>query len=423
MPDVSVLTVNLHGAPIGTLTRVAGDRSLFAFNEAYIGDPARPTLSLSFKDAFGALRTDLPPVQTRLPPFFSNLLPEGPLRRYLAERAGVHPEREFFLLWALGRDLPGAITVAPADGEAWPPEALAPRGDGPSVRDGMLRFSLAGVQLKFSAVQGARGGLTVPASGAGGDVIVKLPSPEFAGIPENEYSMMHLASRLGMDVPRIDLVDIDRVAGLPERARRLPGKAFVIERFDRRPDGTRLHIEDFAQVFGVYPDDKYKKASMRSIARVLAAEGSDADIREFIRRLTFNTLIGNGDMHLKNWSLIYRDGRAASLAPAYDFVSTIAYIPGDRFALNYSRTKAFAGLDDDELAHLSAKAALPRKLVTDTAREMAADFTALWRQEKAHLPMLPEVREAIDALLPTLPIAKQTPPNPSPQKASGEPWP
>ncbi|PIO97389.1 type II toxin-antitoxin system HipA family toxin [Pleomorphomonas carboxyditropha] len=407
MADVSVLNVDLHGKTIGTLTRFAGDRSLFAFNEDYIGDPGRPTLGLFFKDAFGALRTDFPPVQTKILPFFSNLLPEGHLRRYLAEQAGVHPEREFFLLWALGRDLPGAVTVGPADGEAWPPDAIGRRGDDKAAAgDDMLRFSLAGVQLKFSAVQGARGGLTVPASGVGGDWIVKLPSPEHAGIPENEYSMMRLAGLLGMDVPKIDLVDIDGISGLPDGTRRLGGKAFVIERFDRSPGGGRVHIEDFAQVFGVHGDDKYKKASMRSVARVVAAEGTDEDTREFIRRLTFNTLIGNGDMHLKNWSLIYRDGRTASLAPAYDFVSTIAYVPGDRFALNYSRTKDFSGYDEDELAHLAARAALPQKRLIDTARETAADFGAIWNREKNHLPLFDNVREAIDALLPTLPFAR-----------------
>lgn len=404
MPDVSVLNVALYGKVIATLTRVAGDRSLFAFTDDYIGDLQRPTLGLFFKDQFGALRTDFPPVQTKILPFLSNLLPEGHLRRYLAERAGVHPEREFFLLWALGQDLSGAVTVTPADGEAWPPDAMAPRGEKPAPQDNRLRFSLAGVQLKFSAVASARGGLTVPASGIGGDWIVKLPSRDYAGVPENEYSMMRLASLLGMDVPKVDLIDIDSISGLPETTRRFGNKAFVIERFDRLPGGGRVHIEDFAQVFGVYGTDKYKTASLRSIAKVLAAEGTDADIREFIRRLTFNTLIGNGDMHLKNWSLIYRDQRTASLAPAYDFVSTIPYIPGDRFALAYSRTKEFSGFDEDELSHLAAKAALPRKMVLDTAREMAADFRAVWEREKGHLPMLGEVREAIDALLPTLPI-------------------
>lgn len=142
MPDVSILNVDLHGRTIGTLTRVAGDRVLFAFNEAYVGDPQRPTLGLFFKDQAGALRTDLPPVQTKLPPFFSNLLPEGPLRRYLADAAGVHSEREFFLLWALGRDLPGAVTVTPADGEAWPPEAMAPHGERHQKHREPRRFQL-----------------------------------------------------------------------------------------------------------------------------------------------------------------------------------------------------------------------------------------------------------------------------------------
>ena len=102
-------------------------------------------------------------------------------------------------------------------------------------------------------------------------------------------------------------------------------KAFIIERFDRREDGSRVHIEDFAQVFDVYAEDKYKTASFRNIAAVIAGESDHGDIAEFIRRLTFNTLIGNGDMHLKNWSLMYPDNRHARLSPAYDFVSTIPY--------------------------------------------------------------------------------------------------
>ena len=102
-------------------------------------------------------------------PFFSNLLPEGPLRKYLAERAGVKEMREFFLLWVLGRDLPGAVTITPADGEAWPPAGEAGAGE-PAQKEKALRFSLAGVQLKFSAVRnkGKNSGLVIPEKGVGG---------------------------------------------------------------------------------------------------------------------------------------------------------------------------------------------------------------------------------------------------------------
>lgn len=406
MSDVSVLDVLLYDEPIGTLTYIGGDRSLFAFNEAYIADDSRPTMGLAFKDQFGELIADYRPTQTKLMPFFSNLLPEGHLRAYLADRAGVSPQREFFLLWILGKDLPGAITINPADGEAMPPDD----GDDDDPRDDdsgekVLRFSLAGVQLKFSAVSGANGGLTIPAKGVGGDWLVKLPDRQFAGVPENEFSMMTLARLIGMDVPEFELIDVDAIGNLPDGMGNLKGQAFAARRFDRPTGGGAIHMEDFAQIFRVYPEDKYKRASFRNIARVIAAE-SPADIAEFIRRLTFNTLIGNADMHLKNWSMIYPDRRRAALAPAYDFVSTIAYMPDDKAALTFSRTKRFDAFTEDELSHLAAKALLPEKLVLDTARETVALFHRHWQAEKANLALSVEGVRAIDGHLATVPIAR-----------------
>lgn len=205
----------------------------------------------------------------------------------------------------LGRDLPGALTVTPSDEGEW----LEEPSDNPSANDSTtgiaqesLRFSLAGVQLKFSAIRNNHGGLTIPAKGVGGEWIVKLPSQQFAGVPENEFSMMTLARLVGIDVPAIDLVDTSAIANLPDGVERLGPKAFVIERFDRA--GGPVHIEDFAQVFDVYPEKKYQKAGFRNLLSVVAAESDHRDVAEFIRRLTFNVLIGNGDMHLKNWSLI-----------------------------------------------------------------------------------------------------------------------
>ena len=95
---VSTLNVLLYGEPIATITNVGNDRTLFAFMDSYINDESRPALGLGFKDALGGLLTDFKPTQTQLTPFFSNLLPEETMRNYLAERAGVNPAREFFLL-------------------------------------------------------------------------------------------------------------------------------------------------------------------------------------------------------------------------------------------------------------------------------------------------------------------------------------
>jgi len=407
MADVNVLNVLLYGEPVGTLTRLQGDRTLFAFNDGYIEDPNRPTLGLRFRDQYGELITDFRTYQTKVMPFFSNLLPEGKMRKYLADRAGVKAEREFFLLWALGRDLPGAISVAPADGAQWPDhDDDDDRHGDDDGKPEPLRFSLAGVQLKFSAVGDRHGGLTIPASGAGGSWIVKLPSSEHHGVPENEYSMMTMAAMMGMNVPPIKLVDVADIKNLPDGIERFGDKAFVIERFDRLPDGGLVHIEDFAQVFDVYAEDKYEKASLRVIANVIANECGESDVEEFIRRAIFNALIGNGDMHLKNWSLIYPDRVGAALAPAYDFVSTIPYIPGDTMALNFSRTRDFTKLNEDELKHFAAKAALPEKRVLDICRDTVAAFHEVWAAEKAHLPLSEKVIEAIEKHLKTLPIGR-----------------
>lgn len=404
MADVFILEVLLYDQPIGTLTRVTGDRTLFAFNDSYIADTGRPTLGLFFKDAQGHLFTEFRQYQTKVMPFFSNLLPEGHMRTYLADGIGVNAEREFFLLWALGVDLPGAVTIRPADGEPLPPVSDDDVDHDKRSRENALRFSLAGVQLKFSAVNEADGGLTIPAKGVGGSCIVKLPSRQFEGVPENEYSMMTLARLIGIDVPAIQLVNVADIDNLPEGIGALKGQALAIERFDRLDDGSALHIEDFAQIFGLYPAEKYLKASSMNIAAVIAAESDDSDIAEFIRRLTFNTLIGNADMHVKNWSMIYLDRRTARLAPAYDLVSTVSYIPDEHAGLTYSRTKRFDQFSEDELSHLAARARLPEALVLRTAQETAAMFHEYWHKEKAHLPLHADVVKAVDAHMKKIPL-------------------
>jgi len=408
MADFSVLDVRLYDQSIGTITRLPGDRVLFAFSEGYVADATRPTLSLSYKDAFGALITDAKPTQTRLPPFFSNLLPEGAMRDYLADRASVNPAREFFLIWALGLDLPGALTIKSIEGDTLPPvreDDADHRRNDPTDEDGVLRFSLAGVQLKFSAIKQAAGGLTIPVEGIGGSWIVKLPSAPHRGLPENEYSMMELARRVGIDVPETTLVPLAKIKGLPAGINAIGSQAFVIKRFDRLETGGPIHIEDFAQIFRLYPDNKYGKISYRNIAQVLWIETGEIGTAEFIRRLVFNALIGNGDMHAKNWSLTYPDRIHPQLAPAYDFVSTIAYIPGDRLALTFVDSKEFESLTLDQFTRFAAKAGLPETLTLDTVKDTVARFQEVWPHSK-DLPITSELRSVVDRHIASLPLSR-----------------
>lgn len=405
MPDVSVLEVLLHGKKIGTLAQLGGDRNLFTFTDSYISDPDQPTLSLSFTDSFGELITDSRPTQTRVAPFFANLLPEGPLRKYLAQRAGVNEAREFYLLWVLGQDLPGAVAIKPADGEAWPRDHDHRAANVHKRGGDALRFSLAGVQLKFSAIMEASGGLAIPAEGVGGSWIVKLPSTTFAGVPENEFAIMTLARHIGINVPDFHLRPLDEIDRLPEGFGHLAGSAFVVRRFDRTAEGP-VHAEDFAQIFGQYPERKYERGNYRSIARVIWTETGEHGITEYVRRLIFSALIGNADMHMKNWSLIYPDKRDPRLAPAYDFVSTITFLPDENMALKLGRSKRWVDLSLDGLSYFAAKAQLPEKIVLDTARETVETFHEVWNKEKSSL-LSSDLVQTIDKHIRSIPLAQE----------------
>jgi len=391
------LAVRLLGKRIGVITRLAGDRYLFAFDEGYVNDDKRPTLSLSFKSSSGGLVTSVRPYSVRLPPFFSNLLPEGHLREYLAARAGVKPDREFFLLATLGADLPGAISVTAIDAAA--DDDDHPVSDEERLnrsRASPLRFSLAGVQLKFSAIMEASGGLTIPVDGIGGSWIVKLPSARFEGVPENEFAMMELARSVGIATPKVKLVSIKGIEGLPQDAGKMEGRALAVERFDRKPDGGRVHMEDFAQVFGVYADNKYEKRSYSNIAQVLAAETGEEGMYDFVRRLVFSVLIGNADMHLKNWSLLYPDGRKPILAPAYDYVSTIPYLPQDQLALSFGGSKRIDIITPEQIDRFADRASLAHSSMWDVVESTIHATVDAWKKLGAKDVMSKVARDATD---------------------------
>jgi serine/threonine-protein kinase HipA len=392
---LNALAVRLHGRQVGVINRLAGERQIFAFEQEYIDDLQRPTLSLSFKSATGGLVTAARPVPRRVPPFFSNLLPEGHLRTYLAKLADVKPEREFFLLAVLGADLPGALVIRPLESDAKEGDAhYAAGGDRPP--ETALRFSLAGVQLKFSAVMEASGGLTVPAGGMGGSWIVKLPSARFPAVPENEFVMLELARRVGIAVPLNRLIDMTKIRGLPEETRTTGSTALAVERFDRVSGGDPIHMEDFAQVFGIYPDDKYGHRSYANIASVLWAETGEESTYEFVRRLVFSVLIGNADMHLKNWSLLYPDRRKPVLSPAYDFVATLPYIPGDTLALNFGGSRSLNEITTDQMRSFADTARIPASPLWQIAVETAERTAANWKTLEPADLLPKEMRASIE---------------------------
>lgn len=329
--------VFLNASHVGDIQQV-GNNSRFLFADDYWNRADRPVLGAWFEDNPG----ESPRSSMVAPSWFSNLLPEGRLRSWIAADQGVSPEREIELLVRIGHDLPGAVVIREGSTERrehWDPVA-PPATHSQQHEPHGLRFSLAGVAMKFSMLQ-TGDHLVLPAADALGDWIVKLPDHSLPQVPSNEAAMMTLAGLSGLEVPEHKLVHRDVLDQLPQGAwLSSETQAYAVRRFDRE-QGTRIHIEDFAQVRNMARTDKYN-GTFETIA-ALSYRGTNMEsLREWARRMAFNLAIGNGDAHLKNWSFIYRDGKHATLSPVYDLVSTVGYISNENFALKFTGSRDFA---------------------------------------------------------------------------------
>jgi serine/threonine-protein kinase HipA len=386
----------LYERRIGTLHQ-RGDYTWLTFLEDYRHDPARPALGVVFEQS-PELRHA---AASRLPPWFSNLLPEGILRDWIAADRGVSPEREMELLAQVGHDLPGAVRVMPVDDAADDAEwtEVVPR-PGVDASSHEWRFSLAGVGLKFSMLK-KDDRLTLPAFGEGGDWIVKLPDRQFRGVPRNEYTMMRLAKSAGVDVPDVRLLHRDELEGLPVYA--WPNReewAYAVERFDRGKDRTAVHIEDLAQVRNVWPDRKYQ-GNYETVASLLYRGHDVAALREFARRLAFIILISNGDAHLKNWSLIYRDARVPTIAPAYDLVATALHREDthgfEQLGLRFGGTMTFDRIRLTMFTRLEQRLGVPGAGLADVAADVIQRVREHWPRHADELGDDPALRDAVSA--------------------------
>jgi serine/threonine-protein kinase HipA len=219
--------------------------------------------------------------------------------------------------------------------------------------------------------------------------------------------MMTLAKEVGIDVPEFGVVPVGSIANLPTEFAEGKTNAYFIRRFDRGPDGERIHAEDFNQIYGQYPEKKYEEHGYTGMAKDIWALLGEKGLAEFIRRLIFNAAIGNADMHLKNWSLLYGDGRTPELAPGYDYVSTMRYLPDRGLSLPLARTKDVSLLDDDLLEKASVQAGVPRGLVKEVSHETARTVAQVWSQHKAGLPIDDLGRRKIDEQLQLVPLLKE----------------
>ena len=366
---------------IGYLSQY-GDILRVSFDDSYIRNPGRPTLSLSFQGETEAATQqilasarDARLVRTdgRWPVYFQNLLPEGHNRERLARERGCAPDDEFELLAAAGHDLMGALEVEPVPAQDGVPDVVRHwhTTQGLDVLEpGCVEYpvedaaSLPGVVTKFSAVQNGRR-YTVRRKGAAGSVILKLPTSAHPDLVANEYTGYQLCRALGLHCADARIITRAE-ADLPEA---VPfDEILAVQRFDHLPGGPRVHMEEFNQVLGYTPRQKYGKGILQDWAtmlRVLNRLSSQPvqDTREFLARMVAFILMGNTDAHLKNWALVYPDGRTPQLAPLYDPVCVAAFfdgVPESQYAVNRAIDRTLAAFSWDHMEGLIRSAGLLR---------------------------------------------------------------
>ena len=387
------LQLTLHGQRVGIITHYTGGKNILIFDPEYKAtrEPNRPTMTLTQRINPDYLDKVLVSSQ-RVPAVLSNLLPEGALRELLSEALRIHPANEFPLLAWVGNNLPGAIIAAPVPAGEIPGWALSARNRIEAVQIDVKgvaqKFSLAGIQMKFSTVR-RDGRYNISIEAGTDDWIVKTPSTLHRNVPENEYSAMKLAESAGVHIPEVDLISLDTLDNLP--AIQLPNEthAYAIRRFDRSAL-ERIHTEDFAQVFEFFAHDKYKKANYEQVANALYRYGAGglADIQQMARRLLANILLANGDAHLKNWTLIYPDAVNPGLAPAYDIVSTLPYVPSETgIALNLGKQKKWHPMNLETFQTWSNRLDVPWPAIKVHLLDALAAARDLWPGMLQDLPM------------------------------------
>jgi serine/threonine-protein kinase HipA len=434
--NIPVLVIKLHGRRVGMLFEFAPENAepiiRFAVDEAYAREAfgAEPVLSESFRaadpaqqqsfwlnrvsPAFNAVRGSRGDVQ--LPPFFQNLLPEGTFRKHVADMAGIDPSNSFSMLAACGKDLPGAVTAEWENiGKAALQDLVTQGQDALEVTVWSEPFqdaiSISGVQPKLGVNRDADGRFTGRITGRTRHhdtaIIAKLPSVEYPRMPQMEDLCMRLAKLAGVDTCDFELADMKALSAghRYDLGEEVQGRFLAVTRFDRGPAG-RVHFEDFAQVLGVAPENKYSQSYLAIALTLLdlPACGVPA-VHELLRRIEVNDLLGNADMHLKNLGLLYRDARQAELAPAYDLLSTHVYLgtQGHALALLEEAKAGGKAKDDHRKPLLTPQSVLrftnaldiPQKQAARMLREVARLAAETWLEPIQSADITPRQRRIL----------------------------
>ena len=351
---METLNVYLLGKLAGFLESEKGKLS-FRYSPEYLNDSSATPLSFTMplqEDAFDNTITSV---------FFDNLLPPDIVRKKLGKILHLSRRNIFGFLKAIGGDCAGAVSLYPSEADENNHSMTAPQLRELSETEAIeiltelpkrplnlgkevgFRISGTGAQDKLIACV-KDGKIQLPLYGEPSTHIIKPPIKEYSNSVYNEFFCMRLAEKLNFPVPQCELLFLN---GIPY---------YYVVRYDLKHNKdsiSRLHQEDFCQLFSIDPENKYEieggptiPVCFNLIKRMHIGIAGQLD---FIRRIIFNFLIGNGDAHAKNYSVLYK-GKSVKLAPMYDLLCTeiynnlsreLAMSIGNEFAFNAISRKSF----------------------------------------------------------------------------------
>ena len=388
------LSVFLYGAHLGHLVRLkdspSGRYDDFDFIFA-------DTAFESFSMGSSILSVALPLVlhqdrkkAARRRNFFHELLPEGHMLTYLANRHRIAEADTFEMLRHYGLDIAGALEIC-EEGTHWlegGSDGLSPEykqvsdADIRSLLEKTAQFplgnaldsgktSLAGVQTKILLAYDKATGWAQVRNGAASTHIIKPPVEKYPTLIYDEAFGLDLARACGL----IEYFShIETFNGLD---------ALVIERYDRVKDTSRkrIHQEDFNQALGVAGNQKYQeysgKVSLKRIADTVKKFAGAEDVLELARQMIFSFLIGNLDMHAKNLSLLHLPNEDVALAPAYDLVPLQHQNTDGKMALKIGGEYYHARIGRDEIVNELLSWKLPAIKSAESAVAFVSDFSGM----------------------------------------------
>lgn len=270
--------------------------------------------------------------------FFAGLLPDDHVRVQLARTLHLSAKNTFALLKAIGGECAGAVSVYPEG--VTPKSAQTPTykildlTEATKILSSLdkhplmageedIRISGAGTQNKLM-ISFVEGNIAIPTGNTPSTHIIKPAIKDLEASVHNEFFCMRLAQRVGLPVPAVEIF------WLQEQP------YYLVERYDRKREKnglvTRLHQEDFCQALHIPPEIKYEDEAGTTLAdcfglldtRIQLGSMAGKNKLLLLDVVIFNFIIGNGDAHGKNFSLLYHAQQEA-LAPFYDLLCTMVY--------------------------------------------------------------------------------------------------